>query len=159
MVDHGGSRCAFSNDKWLRDGFQLFQNESVDLSRDFWIGEPLVIGSELCFPNQAPAFWSREDKVLSCLLFQEGRPEGHVERPRNLKVTTISTLMTEVIKGHANLSHLAIQGNYREVTAQNVNKVYPRNLAHRQISASRFAQKAVRVNRGAESIVEGPSGI
>ena len=107
----GASRYAFSNGKWLRDGFGLFRNDSGDLSRDFWIGRPLTIESELGFPNQDPAFWSCSRKVMTCLLFQADHPEGHGVRPNSLKVTTISTLATAVAKGNANLSQLAIRGN------------------------------------------------
>ena len=92
---------------------------------------------------------------MPCLLFQAGHPEGHGIRPHSLKVTTISTLMTEVIKGQANLYQLAIQGNYRAVAAHGMDGVYSRNLAHREIFVSRLAHKAFRVNRCAESIADG----
>ena len=91
----GGSRYSSANKQWLRDGFGLFKNDSVDLSRDFWIGQPLVTGSELVFPNQAPALGHCANKVMTCLLFQAGHLDGHGIRPHSLKVTTISTLMTE----------------------------------------------------------------
>ena len=52
----GASRCALSNEKWLRDGFELFLIDSGDLSRDFRVGKPLVIESELGFPNQSLRF-------------------------------------------------------------------------------------------------------
>ena len=66
---------------------------------------------------------------MTCLLFQPGRPDGHGIRPHSLKVATISTFPTEVTKGNANLSQLAIQGNYRAVAARDMPKVYSRNLA------------------------------
>ena len=43
----GATRYSFSNGKWLRGGFGLFLTDSGDLSRDFWIGKPLVIASVL----------------------------------------------------------------------------------------------------------------
>ena len=48
--------------------------------------------------------------------------------------------MTEVGKGQGNLSQLAIRGNYRAATAQDMSKVYSRNISHRQLFASKFAQ-------------------
>ena len=94
-----------------------------------------------------------------CLLFQDGHPEGHAIRPHSLKVTTISTLMTEIAKGNANLSQLAIQGNYRGVTAHDMANVYSRNSAHRQIFVSRLPQKAFKENRNAESLTTDPPEI
>ena len=52
---------------------------------------------------------------------------------------------------------LEIQGNYRAATAQDVDKVYSRNLAQRQIFVSKFAQKDPQGGKDAESIEEGPS--
>ena len=138
---------------------RIVSNDSGDLSRDFWIGKPLTIESELGLRKQAHAFWSCATKVVTCLLFQADRPDGHGARPHSLKVTTISTLMTEVIKGNANLSQLPIQGNYRDVTARDMAKVYSRNLAHRQISASRLPLGDFRGNRNVASIAKGPPGI
>ena len=65
--------------------------------------------------------------------------------------------MTEVAKGRANLSQLAIQGNYREVAARDMAKVYSRNSAQRQIFVPKFAQKEFRGNKAAESISDDPS--
>ena len=96
---------------------------------------------------------------MTSLLFQAGHPESHGVRPHSLKVTTISTLMTEVIKGRANLSQLAIQGNYMDVAAQDMANVYSRNLAQRQIFVSRLAQKAFRRNRNVESLTTDPPEI
>ena len=96
---------------------------------------------------------------MTCLLFQEGRPESHGIRPHSLNVTTISTLTTEVIKGNANLSQLAIQGNYRAVTAMGMEKVYSRNLAHWEIFAARFARGDFQGNRNVESIATDPPEI
>ena len=94
------------------------------------------------FANQAPALWSCADKMMTCLFFQAGRPDGRGIRPRSLNVATISVSMTEVIKGRANLSQLAIQGNYRAAAARDMAKVYSRNLAHRQIFALQLSQKS-----------------
>ena len=67
-------------------------------------------------------------------------------RPRSLKVATISALMTEAAKGQANLPKLAIQGNYRAVAAQDMAKVYSRNIAH-QLFVSGFEQFSFRKER------------
>ena len=123
----GSSRYAFSNEKRLQDGYGLFENESVDFSLDCWIGHHPIIEYELGFPNHAHAFWSCADKMMTCLLLQSERPDGHGIRPHSLKVATISTWATEVIRGEANLPQLAIQGNYRADTAQDMAKVYSRN--------------------------------
>ena len=45
--------------------------------------------------------------------------------------------MTEVFKGQSNLSQLEIRGNYRAVAAHDMANEYSRNLANRQIFASR----------------------
>ena len=79
--------------------------------------------------------------MMNLLLFQAGIPDGHAVRQRSLKVATISASMTEVAKGRANLSQLAIQGNYREVAARDMAKVYSRNSARRPIFAAHFARK------------------
>ena len=105
----GASRYDFSNGKWFSGGYQLFLKESLFFCRDFRIGKPLVSESEIGRPDQFPAFWSCANKMTTCLLFQAERPEGHGIRPRSLNATTISTSMTEAIKGNANLSQLAIQ--------------------------------------------------
>ena len=78
--------------------------------------------------------------MMTCLLLHEGRPEGHAIRPHSLNVTTIPTLMTEVVKGNANLPQLAIRGNYRACAAHDMAKAYSRNLAHRGIFVARLAQ-------------------
>ena len=50
--------------------------------------------------------------------------------------------MTEVEKAQSNLLQLPIRGNYRDVAAQDMTKVYSRNIAHRKLPLSYFAQKA-----------------
>ena len=77
--------------------------------------------------NHAPAFWSCANKMVTYLLEAATRPESHGIRPHSLKVTTIHGLMTEVGKGHSDISQLAIQGNYKGVAAQYVDRCYSRN--------------------------------
>ena len=96
------------------------------------------------FANQAPALWSCADKMMTCLFFQAGRPDGRGIRPRSLNVATISVSMTEVIKGRANLSQLAIQGNYRAAATHDMDKVYSRNFPNRKIFVSQLGQKILR---------------
>ena len=48
--------------------------------------------------------------MMTCLLGIEELPEGDGIRPRSLKVTKISAVMTDVAKDQANLSQLAIRG-------------------------------------------------
>ena len=136
---------------------RIVKKRVCDFSRDFWVGKPLIVESELAPPNHSPAFWYCSDKTMTRLLFHVGRPNGHGIRQHSLNVTTISVLMTEVIKGHANLSQLAFQGNYRAATVHDMVKVYSRNLAHRKIFASKWARGAFKENKDAESIVEDPS--
>ena len=148
----GESDFAFSNEKWLSGGYQLFLNDYGDFSRDFWIGQPLISESEIGFFDQSPAFWSCADKMMTYLLFLAEHKDDHAIRPNSLKVTTISTIMEEIAKRNANLSHLAIQGNYRAVAAHDMGKVYSLNLAHRQIFVSNSAQKASEADQSAESL-------
>ena len=78
--------------------------------------------------------------------------EEHGIRPRSLKVTTISALMGEIVKGTANLAQLSVHGNYRAITAQDMGKVYSRNTSQKQLSASKYSQKAVKENQAAEGL-------
>ena len=55
------------------------------------------------------------------------------------------------------MSQLAIQGNYRAAAAQDVGKVYSRNFARRQRRGEKFAQKALRGYKDAESVADDPS--
>ena len=89
----GASNLAFSNEKWLADGFNLFKQESGDLARDYWIAQPLFMESEAGFSNQAPAFWSCANKMMTFLLERAEFFEEHGIRPHSLKVKTISALM------------------------------------------------------------------
>ena len=50
------------------------------------------------FSNPTNAFLSCASKMMTCLLFQSGRPDGHAIRPHSLKVATISVSMAEVAK-------------------------------------------------------------
>ena len=76
--------------------------------------------------------------------------EEHSIRPHSLKVTAISALATEIVKGNANLAQLSVQGNYRAATAQDMRKIYSRNIAQQQLFASKFARKSVKENQNAE---------
>ena len=78
---------------------------------------------------------------MTILLERENYLEEHSIRPRSLKVTTISALSTEIVKGNANLAQLSAQGNYRSATAQDMGKIYSRNIAQQQPFVSKFAQK------------------
>ena len=91
--------------------------------------------------------------MMTCLLALAGRPKGRGIRPNSLKVTTISTLMTDGAKGKSNLSQLSIQGNYRAVAPRDVDKVYSRNMATQQLFGPKFAQNDPQENKSAESIV------
>ena len=64
--------------------------------------------------------------------------------------------MTEVVKGHANLSQLAIRWYYRAVAAHGVGKMYSRNVAQQQLSLPNFDQSASQVDMSPESIENGP---
>ena len=79
--------------------------------------------------------------MMTYLLEISGRPEGQGVSPRGLKVTTISALMAEVVKGRENLPHLAIQGNYRAVTSQEMDNAHSSNVDQRQLFVAKFAQK------------------
>ena len=67
--------------------------------------------------------------------------------------------MSEIAKGNANLPHLAMRGNYRDVAAQEIGNVYSRNSAQRQIYVSSLAQKAFKENKTAESLTTTPPEI
>ena len=89
----GASNFPFPNEKWLSDGFVLFQHNAGGFPRDFWVGRHLVSESELGFRNQVPAYRSRANKMMSILLFLAEHPEDRGIRHRSLKVATISVLM------------------------------------------------------------------
>ena len=148
----GASNFAFSNENWLEEGFLLFQESTGDFARYFWIGQPLVIESEMGPPNQSPAFGPCADKMMTVLLDLAGVREENGIRPHSLKVATISGLMGEIAKGKKNLSQLAPQGNYRAATSHDMGMAYSRNLAQQQqIFLSKFAQKTSRGDTNAES--------
>ena len=160
MEDHGGqSYFSFPNEKWLRGGYQLFLYESGDSSRDFWIWQSLVSESEIGFANHAPAFWSCANKMMTCLLSLADPKDDHGVMPHSLKVTTISAIMSEIAKGNANLSQLAIQGNCSAVAAQDMGNVYSRNLAQHQIFVSNLDLNAHGGNKTAESLTSDLPGI
>ena len=117
----GASNYAFSNEKWMLDGYNLFMSNTGSLMRDFWIGQPLFSAAQNCFSNQAPAFWSIANKMMAFLLKRVNfNEEDHGIRPHSLKVTSISALMNEIVKGKGNLAQLSAQGNYRAVTASDM---------------------------------------
>ena len=64
--------------------------------------------------------------------------------------------MAEVARGHANFSLLALQGNYRAATAQDMAKSYSMYLTQRRIFVSSFAQKAFRNNASSWPLKDGP---
>ena len=90
--------------------------------------------------------------MMSVLLSLADLHGDHGIRPRSLKVTTIAVLMGEIVKGKANLPQLAARGNYRAVDAQDMGKVYSRNLAQRQISVAEFPQKISSGDANADSL-------
>ena len=147
----GASDYAYSNEKWMLDGYTLFISRSGNLNRDFWIGQPMFSEIQNGFFNNAPAFWSIANKLMIILLarvnFQEA---GHGIRPHSLKVTTISALTTEIVKGNGNLAQLMAQGNYRAITAADMGKIHSRNIAQQQLYVSKFSQKAVKENQNVE---------
>ena len=78
--------------------------------------------------------------MMTYLLDLVGHPKFPGDSPRWLKATTISALMDAVVKEYANLSQLAIRGNYSAVAAQGVAQIYSRNVAHHRLSVSNFGQ-------------------
>ena len=140
----GGSPYSFSKKGWIRKGYELCRNESGGLSRDFWLCQPLAYEGGAFAPPPSFRPWSQ--KMMAYPLEVGERPDGHGIRPHSLKVTTIAALMTDVDKGQSNLSHLAIQGNYRAFRAHDMSKANSRNLAQQQLSVSDFAQSAFRKN-------------
>ena len=150
----GASNLIPPSEKWPPVGFLLFRNNTeVGSPRDFSICHPLVSESELGFPNQVPAFWPCANKMMSILLFLAERREDRGIRPHSLKATTIDVIMGEIVKGKANLSQLAAQGNYRAATAQDMGKVYSRNLAQpQQIFVSKFDPKIPMGDSNADSL-------
>ena len=147
----GASDYAYSNEKWMLDGYTLFMSHSGNLNRDFWIGQPMFSEIQNGFFNNAPAFWSIANKLMIIpperANFQE---VGHGIMPLSLKVAAISALTTEIVKGKGNLAQLSAQWNYRAITAADMGKIYPRNIAQQQLYVSKFSQKAVRENQNAE---------
>ena len=54
--------------------------------------------------------------------------------------------MTELVKGHANMSRLAIQGHYRDVTAQEMAKIHARTAHSNSITCLIPPQSAFHAN-------------
>ena len=63
----GASDFSFSNEKWMLDGYKLFMSHSGNLNRDFWICQPVFLGTQSGFSNQAPAFWPIANKMMTTL--------------------------------------------------------------------------------------------
>ena len=103
----------------------------------FRLGRPLESEGANCAHD--PAFLSCANKMMTYLLEVDGRAQDRGIRPHRLKLTTIPSLMTEVTNGQANSSQLAIRANYRDVAAQDMDKVYSRNIAQKQLSVSDIA--------------------
>ena len=55
--------------------------------------------------------------------------------------------MVEVTKGQSNPPQLEILGNYRAVTAHDMDYVYSRNIAQLQLTAPNFAQNAFKKHK------------
>ena len=89
----GASNFAFSNEKWMEDGYILSRQHSGNIDRDFWIGHPMFLETEMGLSNHAPAFWSCANKMMTIPLERANYLEEHSIRPHSLKVTTISALM------------------------------------------------------------------
>ena len=88
-----------------------------------------------------------------------GRSKGHGIMPNSLKATTISALMTDIVKGQSNLYQLATRWNYRAGESQGVAKIYSRNVANQQVPASNFAQSDFQSDMNQESIKNGPPAL
>ena len=120
----------------------LFMSHSGNLNGDFWTGQPLFFETQRWFSNQAPASWSIANKMMTISLERANfleKPQGI--RPHSLKVTTISALTTEIVKGGGNLAQLSARGNYRAITAADMGGIYSRNVAQQQLYVSKFPKK------------------
>ena len=129
----GASDFAFSNEKWMLGGYTLFMSHSGNTNRDFWIGQPVQFDTQGGFFGQAPAFWPIANKMMTVPLERANSiQKPHGIRPHSLKVTTISALTKEIVKGNGNLAQLCVQGNYRAITAADMGKIYSRDIAQQQ---------------------------
>ena len=79
--------------------------------------------------------------MVTLLLERANFLEEHGIRPHSLKVTTISSLMGEIVKGKGNLAQLLAQGNYRAAAAQEMGKIYSRNIAKQQLLSQNTHKK------------------
>ena len=77
---------------------------------------------------------------MTIILVKTNYLEEHSIRPHSLKVTAISAIMEEIVKGDANLAQLSARVNYRAAKARDMGGVYSRNIAHRQLFVSKLAQ-------------------
>ena len=117
---------------------------------DFRIDRPLESGCKNFIT--APAFRPCANKIRTYLLDSVASPICRGSLPRRLEVKTISAIMADVVEGQSDSPQLEIQGNYRAATAQDMDKVYSRNLANRKLPASGGAQVAFRDNKSLESV-------
>ena len=81
---------AFPNENWISGRFLLLRENAGDSALDFWIGQHLVLGSEIGFRNKAPAFRPCVNKMMNVLLDHAEFHEDRGIRPHSLKVPTIS---------------------------------------------------------------------
>ena len=97
-------------------GYELSTYESPGYRKDFWICQPLEADGMrfAAFAASRPC----ANRMLTYLLDLVGHPKGHGARPLILKGATISPLMGDVVKGHANSPPLATPCEYSEVSAQ-----------------------------------------
>ena len=71
-----------------------------------------------------PAFRHCDRGMLTSTLRMAIHPDGHGIRPRSLQVAAISALSTEVAKGNAHLSQIAIQEYNRAATAHGMGDLF-----------------------------------
>ena len=123
---------------------------------DFCIGKPFEYDNDGF--DGAPEFRPFANKVMIYLLWKVERPEWNSIRPRSLKATTISALMTEGAQGSTISAQLSTQFNYRNVAAQDM-EVYSRNVVHQQLPVSNFARPDFEENRAPSTLAKGRRSI
>ena len=70
-----------------------------------------------------------------------------------MEVPTISPRMADVVRGNANLSQLAIQWPYRAVNAQDMARIYSRDVARRRLCVPTSAQSDFAENKDLEEVM------
>ena len=138
----------------IKTGSELFLNMLWNLGRYFWIAQPCEPESK--FFNNVPAFWSCANEMIHSLLRMVNHSEGHGIKLRSMKVTTSPALMTEVVKGNANLRQSSIAGNYRATAAHGAAGIFSRNAARGRLFVSEFAQSAFPGEKSPSDIEKGP---